>query len=503
MGKSGKRKGYRPRSQREQAKDAARVAAAQAAEKQKATYQRAFLLVCALLLLVGLAFGVASLARGCAGEVALSTPHCRIDADMLTYYFYDYYMAELADARADYIEKGLDPTKPLGEQMYDAKTSWEGYFLSAVKASLRRMLVFAEAAHREGVAPSYTAECQAAAEATVASLRRAATDAGVTLEAYLAACYGERVSEETVRRAAELSALAEARYRVLAEKTYTEEERMALYAQDPGAYQTGDVIAYSVKVNLPQGGGEDEVRAAYLAAESRANAIAAARDEQAFRAALTADLQEAYPSYTARKISARVDDAYIYHIPAAATGLVEDWLHTDGRADGDTAVLGETGNYTVVFCLAAPREVTYHRASAQYILLPYANYHTEVQAEEAAEALLSEFLSGAQTAEAFATLAAEHGSTGSSVFSSVTYGDLEKPLCDWLMAEGRTVGEVAVLAGQEGYYLLRYAETSPLPFWQELVANALQEAEYRTLLEASGVTVYENACTVPAIVPAN
>ncbi|MBQ8350552.1 MAG: hypothetical protein IJY20_00720 [Clostridia bacterium] len=498
MGKSGKRKGYRPRSQRQQAQDAARSAALAAADGRRRAKNRHLLIACAVLLSLALAFGIASLVGHCSGSVALSTPHCRVDGEMLTYYFYDYYIAELAEHRAEYVAAGLDPAQPLDGQMYNASMTWEAHFLAEVKASLRRMLVFAETAYRENSVDM--AAARAAADRCMTAMQAAAEEAGTTLAVYLADCYG--VDEDAVRRAEELSAIADARYRTFAEKIYTAEERRERYEQNPAAYQVADVIAYSVKVDLTGVSGEDAMRAEYLRAENRAKQIAAATDEAAFLAAIEADLRREKPSLSERGIATHLDAAYLYHIPYAAQGLAETWVNEVGRLAGDTAVLGETGDYTVVYCLAAPRRVESCRVSAQYILVPYADHMTEALAQAAADDILASFLEDEPSSERFADLVARYGTTTDSLFSAVTNGDVEKPLGDWLLADAREVGDTAVLAASDGYYILYYTARSPLPLWEEMVADSLREEDYRLLLAESGVTVHEKACVVPAIVPA-
>lgn len=498
MGKSGKRKGYRPRSQRQQMRDAAAAAAHEAAAARRTLGHRYLLAACAVLAALALVLGVAALVRGCNGSTVFSTPHCRVDGDMLTYYFYDHYTTALSQQREEYVAAGLDPAKPLDGQMYDADTTWEAYFLSEVKASLRRMLVFAETAYRESSVDASAA--RAAAEARLAAMQSEADGAGKSLADYLASRYG--VSEAVVRRAEELSAIAEARYRSFAENTYTEADRRAKYEQDPAAYRVSDVIAYSVCVDLTGISGEDAMRAEYLRAEARAKQIAAAASEGAFLAAVEADMRAENASLSQREVSSALNKAYVYHVPATAQSMVGSWVNEAGRQAGDTAVLGETGYYTVVYCVAAPRLVESHRADAQYVLVPYAAYLTEAQAEEKAGAILNEFLTGTQSSAAFAALADLHSQTAYGLFSSVTHGDADKPLSEWLLADARRAGDTAVIAASEGYYVLHYTGCAPLPLWEEMVADALREADYRTLLAASGITVNERACVLPALVPA-
>lgn len=261
-------------------------------------------------------------------------------------------------------------------------------------------------------------------------------------------------------------------------------------------------MAYTIKVDLSSLEGEAETRAEFLRAEARAKQIAAAGSEAAFLAAAEADLQAEQPGLSARALASALDAMYVYHIPTAAQGLAARWVNADGRQAGDTAVLGETGNYTVVFCLAAPHPSSVYRVNAQYAYFPYQSYMTEAQAAAAAEDLLSDFRAGGQSSTSFAALAAAHATEDGNRFTSVTYGDVERPLCPWLMAEGRKAGDTAAIAGHTGYYVLYFEGRSSLPLWEELVVDALQEEEYRTLLAAGGVTVYESGCVLPSFVPA-
>ena len=495
MGRSGKRKGYRPRSQKQQLQDAARLSQMQAAAVRKKKQDRCLLAICAVLVALALAFGVAALVRRCAGQSALSTPHCQIDSDMFSYYFYDYYIAEWQADREGYTAAGLDPAKPLSDQKHPSGGTWEGHFLSEVKSSLRRMLVFAETAYRQGTVNQ--AAARSAADERIAALQEEA--AGRPLAEYLASRYG--VGEAAVRRAEELSAIAEAQYAAFAEKTYTAAERQAWFEKDPRAYYMADLLVYTVKVDLTGVSGETAMREEYRRAEQRAQAIAAATDASAFLAAIKEDLRAENPALTEKTLAARVEDAYQYHIPAAATGPAAAWAHENGRQTGDTAALGETGNYTVVFCLAAPRLVESYAANAQYILVPYSAYMTEELAKEQAHAIMDEFARGPQSSAAFTLLAEEYGTTESSAFTAVTYGEVDRLLCSWLVGGLQQAGDSTVIAGREGYYVLYHEGYAALPLWEELVADSLREEEYRSMLKESGVTVYDCACTVPALVP--
>ncbi len=496
MGKAGKRRGYRPRTKREQALAAAQAVEQAAAQRRYAQRRRVVLAVCAVLLAALLLLGIALLLHRCTATTALATPHCQIDRAMLSYYFYDHYITEMETNAAVYLAQGLDPEKPLDLQMYDKETTWEAHWMSALMPSLRQMLVFAEAAYQEGSADQDALACRAAADTRISLLQQEANLRGMALSSYLAARYGQGVDADTVRRAVMLSSLAEYSSARFMAEIYTEQERMALYQQEPAAFHAANLIAYEVKVDLTGLRGEEEIRAAYLAAEARANAIAAAGDEAAFCAAIISDLQQIGAASSHTALASMLAQAYRYHVRNTAGDAVATWAHTAGRRQGERAVLGATGQYTVVYCLSAPDVVPYHRAAVQYIRIPYHDDLGAAAAQDEAQTLYHTFLAGEKSSSSFMALS-EHATSA----LRVTYGDLPAPLCDWLMAKERAPGDCTLLSAFDGVYLLYYSAKEPLPLWQTWVADALREADYGRLLAQSGLQVYDSVCRVPSLVP--
>ena len=268
-------------------------------------------------------------------------------------------------------------------------------------------------------------------------------------------------------------------------EVYTEEARRAKYEENPAAYRTADLIAYTVSVNLTGVSGEEAMRAEYLRAEARAARIAASTSEAEFIAAVRADLQGEQPSLTARSLDARVDGTYFYYVSPAESGLAAEWVHKSGRTAGETAVLGETGYYTVVYCLSAPRLAEDYPAKADYLFLPYADYRTENEAVTAAEALRGQL---------------ENGTGGASSFAALSRGGADKPVCDYLLSPERQVGDTAVILGYRGVYVLCYQGKADLPLWELQVAATLQAEEYAAMERASGLSA-EGDLVLPSLVP--
>lgn len=458
-----------------------------------------------LALLVGGGICYAVIQAGSLGRTAMSTPHHTVDRAMLSYYFYDYYYAELEENGDLLAASGLDRTRPLAEQSYAEGQSWYDYFMEGTVDYVRRILVFAETAYNEGVDIA-TADADAAA--LIDRLTEEATEAGTTLDAYVPARYGSGVTEDDVYRAARLSAYAHARYLQLAAARYTAAELEAAYGSAPSDYRAIDYIVYPVKVRLDGLTGEAAIRDAYLSAEADANGLAAATSEAAFLARMEALIRAANPAYRSYEVQHAVSDAYVYHATPSQADEMAAWLSDAGRAAGDTAVFGENGDYRVVYFRASHARLDYRRANMRHILFAYGDYAIASDAYALAGAVRDTFLAGDRSVESFAALVEQYSSDSATVasgglYEGIGYGDLEKQLTDWLLAPDRVAGDVEVLQSVYGYHLVWFTGHSDLAVWQEQAALSLQNAAYNDMLVVSGLVVYGSALGgLPTVIPA-
>ncbi len=512
MGKSGKRRGYRPRPEKIRREEEAAAATAALREERNRKLLRVTAIFVAVILLLLAAWGIFDVIARRTGlylrqETAFSTPHCRVNGGMLAYYYHEYCRADIEENGETYREMGLDPAKPLAEQIYDAGSgmTWAAYFEEPVSAALLRMTVFAETAYREGLSRETESLALENADRAIANLRSEATFLGRSLAEHIAALYGTGVSEADVREAERLAAIAENRQAVWAADTFTAAERLAAYEAAPQDFSVADILVYQVKVKT-DGLLFEDYREEYIRAENRAKALAAAESEEDFLAALRADFLTENPSATARDLEKAVESAYRSEIPYTATrGAVEGWLFADDRAAGDTAVLGAQGDYTVVFCRVPAAAPLYHSAAVRRIFFPYTAGVSEASLLANAKALLAGFAGGPADEAAFAAIAAEHGedavALAGGLVQSATRGDTERALADWLFAGGRTAGDTAVIPAAFGVYITYYVGENPYPLWEERTIERLREGAYARFLSEADVKTYPAAFDrIPAVV---
>ena len=374
--------------------------------------------------------------------------------------YYKEKLLEITEGKESY-----DPAKPADEQNYAGSVTWHDRVNELLLPTLTRMLVLASTQEESDAVTR-------AAEAKVALLRATAAARGETTKEYITARYGKGITESDVRRAAEFYVRASLGADYLAGKVYTHEEREAIFKADQNAFLLCDYIAYAVEVDFTNVSTPDEMREAYIKAEARAKAIAEAKGENGFRAAVTADLKERYPKISTDDIARKIADLYVFHSSKKTAGLAATWASDSTRKVGDTAVLGETGDYTVVYCLTPAIKRADLTAEVWQIFFPFADYDGDKTATyEAARAKKSALIG----------LAAYENEPSAVYLPAAHRGNVEYSVGNWLYGS-RSAGDTVIAEGKDGYYLLCYADLSPYTVWEWQAIKALQEADYAAWL---------------------
>ncbi len=199
-------------------------------KKQKKGMPSWLMTVLAIVLTLAILLSVAGLLLSSNGvfnrlATAVSTEHFKVNANMLSYYYYTQYQNFLSE-QEDYLSYySLDQSKSLKSQRFggpeeteegtfyydvtlgDFEGSWFDYFMDQTVASVSSLLVYCEGAYERGI----TLE-DADLEQIDASLTSIATTASLygyaSVDSYLSAAYGKGVKEKDVRKAMEYSALA-------------------------------------------------------------------------------------------------------------------------------------------------------------------------------------------------------------------------------------------------------------------------------------------------------
>lgn len=224
-----------------------------------------------------------------------SSEHFKVNGSMMTYYANSYYQNWYSDAYY-YIIFGMikfDPSKPLDEQlMADGKTTYYDYFTDGAKNTVTTYLKYCEAAMADSEVnyDEIKAEAEEHAEESIDSLRKAAKENSMSLQAYIRQYMGEYVSVRDLRKALVIENIASHYYQEVYDRTFdsiTEEREDKFFEENLSSFISAEYLSYTlsstvtpVKVDETkyEGGKESQE---YKDAVAKAEADAKAANEAA------------------------------------------------------------------------------------------------------------------------------------------------------------------------------------------------------------------------------
>ena len=428
---------------------------------------------------------------------------------------------------------GLDITKPLNQQVYNAETgeTFADYYKDMAIENAKEVYAIYNLAKAAG--ETLTEAQQSELDLTFTSLDSYAALRGyANAEAYLKAIYGAGATAKNYRHYLEVNTIA---------TNYAQNYYNSLEISDADIearnnesydeFSSFDYAVFFVDMNaflpcLSQNVGSDhahtvaEYAAARKAAEEAANAIVAsgATDTDMLDAAI-ANI-EAYQllSETDRKSGIRTD----YTLDKVTEDQAQ-WLSADGRQVGDLGMLSKKvttteedgqetttidGYYIMLFLGRDDHEQ--NLANIRHILVSFTGGTTDENgnktyseeekkaAKDAIEAIQTEWLAQGGTEEAFIALAKEKTTdTGSKenggLYEEVYPGQMVQNFNDWCFAEGREAGNYGIVETEFGYHLIYFVSHSDIVYRDTLIEDTLINERYTEWyeghLEAATVTV--------------
>ncbi len=104
-----------------------------------------------------------------------------------------------------------------------------------------------------------------------------------------------------------------------------------------------------------------------------------------------------------------------------------------------------------------------------------------------AQDILSEYLKGEKTEEAFAELAKEYSEDSNAedggIYEDVTEGYMVPEFENWSLEEGRKAGDVGIVETTYGYHIMYAVNEAEVTTWSDTIRNDLASAEYNTFAE--------------------
>ncbi len=416
---------------------------------------------------------------------SVSGPTITVDNAVVSYFFHQSYQ-EFINTYRDYLTYfGLDTSKSLKAQactMTDSG-SWFDYFMEGTKSSLTQMLVFAEEAKARGL--SLTDSDKKSVEATLSNFTEAAESYGYSVNYYIRSLFGTGMKLDDIRRAIELSTLANKGYNAfVGEYSFTGEDYAKYIEDNPTALLRASytVMSLATSDGMVEGEVTEEIIDAYAAR------LAAASSKEEFDSIAYEYLKDvAYKndtSATEDDIRKEVEDGTVENASYNASSEFSQWLFDSARKAGETYTHTDEGTHTTqVYYVVSPAALdTVPTRTVRHILPTATGTGSSEAASARADEILAQWKAGEATEDSFAALAQEYSEDTSAedggLIPNIAEGATVEEFDAWVYDDARRPGDTAVVESVYGFHVMYYVGDGILG-WEAEADTALKNAQYQ------------------------
>ncbi len=389
----------------------------------------------------------------------------------VNYFFYTYYDT-FRQQNAEYISYMIDDSKPLKEQEYEDGRSWFDYLLDESVDSMVHVVSVAKEAEKEGFV--LDEQSQAEIKEYLDGVTALAENNDLSADQYMAGIYGRDMNLERYEELMTMSFMArEYSLYKQEEPEFSEEDLNREFEENREQYE---FVSYERLYFKAAGKDED-------ASESKMAQAKAQAEEALKRVQDGEDLEKLSDEYEG---SVYYESEEAYYSSGYAYG---DWLFSQERKAGDSAVLeDEKGYYVMIFRDRFRHE--YPTVAIRDISFPVSPAAENLDQEyedscAAAEAVLEEWESGDRTEEQFEKLYEEHSSAGeenNGLYENVLKDQLASQVDSWSFDETRKPGDCEVIYADEGFHVLYFVGFQE-PAWEIEAEKNLREEALQDMLD--------------------
>lgn len=483
--------------------------------KKTKLYTIAFSVVMVLLIAVAAVTGISRSIEASGthekNTIAATVGGHQISNAELSYYYMDS-VNNFANNYGSYAYLyGIDTTKPLDEQVYNAETgeTWADNFIAQAVSSAQTVYALSDAAKAEGF--TLPEEQQLQLDVTANNLDAYATMYNFdNADAFIKAQYGNGTSKKGYLDYYERNLLASAYQAAHQDSlTYTDDQIRAADSESPAQYSSYSYNQYYLATSkFLTGGTTDDNGNTTYSDEERAAAVKAAEKAVAALTDESIDSVEALDAaIAALSINAEntaASTAYTAQRYDAVNSYLTEWVTDSSRQAGDVTAIpvkntstDENGNevetvtaYYVVFFNEAI-DNTMNLINVRHILVNFdgetnedGTYTDEAKAtaKESAEAILKEWKDGDATEESFAALANEKttdtGSKGNGgLYENVYPGQMVSAFNAWCFDESRKAGDTGIVETEYGYHVMFFVGAANQTYRDYLITNTLKSSD--------------------------
>ena len=494
-----------------------------------------FTAVLAVILVVAIVFAAIQFVTNSGirekNTVAANIAGTELSNAQFNYYYVDA-VYEFVNNYGSYVTMfGLDPTKPLDEQIINEETgaTWADDFVTSALANAQSTYALVNEAKANGFA--LTEEQQASIDNAISQMEISAMLQGYASgEDYIKAYYGHGATLDSFREYSEMNTIAQYYYNQYATNLSYDEAALRAGEEDKEAeFSNYSYNYYYLNVSKFLEGGttaedgtvtysDEERAAAAKAAEAAAKALAEAEitSIEEFDAAIAA--LEINADAESAPVSTAIDNYSYANVTAAAREWITDAKRTEGElgyVENASTTTAEDGTetktvngYYVIYFLGS-NDNNFPLANVRHILVTEGGTYdattgqttyTEEElaaAKEKAEKILEMYNAGNPGEEAFKALALEHNTDPGSkenggLYEDVYPGQMVTEFNDWCFAEGRKTGDTGIVGSNYGAHVMFYVGDSDMIYRDMLIENSLRSADvsawYQALVEATEAT---------------
>lgn len=389
----------------------------------------------------------------------------------VNYFFYTYYDT-FRQQNEEYLSYMIDDSKPLKEQEYEDGETWFDYLLNESVDSMVQVVTVAEAAEKEGFA--LDEQSQTEIEEYLDGVTAVAENNDLSADQYMAGIYGRDMSLSRYEELMKMSFMArEYSLYKQEELEFSEEDLEKEFEENKEQYE---FVSYE-RLYFKAADKDEEV------SEPQMKEAKAQAEDALERVQSGEDLKELSDEYEGT-VYYESDEAY--YSSGYAYG---DWLFSEKRSSGDSAVLeDEKGYYVMVFRDRFRHE--YPGVTIRDISFPVnltaENLDKEYEDSCAdAEAVLEEWKSGEKTEEQFEKLYEKFSSSeeNDGLYENVLKDQMDSYVDRWSFDEARKPGDCEVIYADDGFHVLYFVGFGE-PAWKIEEEKNLREEALQNMLES-------------------
>lgn len=360
---------------------------------------------------------------------------------------------------------GIDLSGDLSQQMYSDTLTWQDYFEELAVDNLIRN----KALLREMKAAGFQYDTDEDYKAYEESMRQAASQAGMTLNAYIQALFGPYATMFRIESYVREGLATSAYFDFAAEsREPSDQEIQAYYENDRDSYDSVDYRFIIVDAELPtepteladpaEEDTDDSGDTVYQPSDAEIDAAMALAKAEA-------ELQRANISKDGELNENMRQSGVTY--------LLRDWLFDEARKAGDTTVIEDSSSHRYYVLEFVDRYLDQTPSVDARIIM------TE---RDNGQAVLDEWLAGEATEESFAALVDRYTADGLSapdggLYEGLVSSGMPAEMTEWIYDSGRMKGETAVISPENDdvTYVIYYIGTND-PQWKlDIYSVLLQE----------------------------